>query len=119
MILFVNCQNCKHTIKTAFHAPDRKSLLAGGKETEITCPNCGDHRSYSINNIYAEESPVVFLTTFLITMVIAITLYSLALKYDLHGLYAVGAAGVIPVLIFSIVNAVQKRKLSKFNDVEI
>ncbi len=116
MKLKIICLNCKNEITTVFHASDRSRLSAKiGNETVVTCSNCGDQRKYQVKSIYAQESPIVFLITFITSLAIAVFIAILASRYEIHGIYAVGISAAIPLLIFTIVVAIQKQKLNRFN----
>ena len=116
MKLNIICLNCKNEITTVFHASDRSRLAAKiGNETAITCSNCGDQRKYHVKGIFAQESPIVFLITFVSSLAIAVFIAILASRYEIHGIYFISISTAIPLLIFTIVVAIQKQKLNRFN----
>jgi hypothetical protein len=116
MKLIVYCKKCSSKNKLNEKARDRHRLSQIiGENFNLKCTKCSDVRSYSVNEVYAEQSILIM---FLFLLILSVSITSLVFLKDYFSIntwWLIPGLIAIPVSFYAAVSDAENKKIKSFN----
>lgn len=116
MKLTVYCKKCNSKNNLNEKAGDRHRLSQIiGVNFKMKCTNCSEVKSYSVNEVHAEQG---ILLVFLFLLILSITVTSLVFLKDYFSIntwWFIPGLIVIPVSFYAAVSNAENKKIKSFN----
>ncbi|WP_158860705.1 hypothetical protein [Lunatibacter salilacus] len=120
MKLVVYCKKCNSKNNLSEKARDRHILSQIiGENFKLKCTNCSEVRSYSVNEVHAEQG---ILLVFLFLLILSITIMSLVFLKDYFSIntwWLIPGLIAIPTSFYAGVSNAENKKIKSFNRFKI
>lgn len=116
MKLIIYCKKCNSKINLSEIARDRYRLSQIiGKKFKFKCTICSEVRSYSVNQVHAEQGVLI---GFLFLLILSVTISSLVFIKDYFSIntwWIIPGLVAIPASFYAMISKIENNKIRSFN----
>jgi hypothetical protein len=116
MKLFIYCKKCNSKNNLSKKARDRYRLSQiMGEEFKLKCTKCTEVRTYSINDVHAEQGVILVFLFLLILSVTITSLVFLRVYISINTWWIIPGLIAIPATFYAVLSAAESKKIKSFN----